>query len=644
MNIFKDKSLAHQFELNGYITLPFLNQDAINELRHFYLQTHPQTPAGFYSSSFSNDEPLKEKIISFIEEKLSNQIDTYFQSVNKLGSCFLTKNTGDDSNMPIHQDWTIVDENQWQTLTIWIPLQDVDAQNGALEVVQGSHRFFSAIRAPSLPSPTENIENILRKDLKSIPLKAGEAIIFSHALIHASPPNLSPQPRIAITYGLTPQAAELCFYHYNEEKKLEKYKVDPCFFQNYNTQIGQRPKFGKRLETIEYYPSPISKKEYQEAQTKYHFAMQQNTIKMKPLFINSDHQNFFQNNGYIVLPLLRPEEVNELKAYYESFHLNDEKGFGFHVSMDQADKGMCKNIREKIWQIAVPQLKQHLHDFKPFVASYVIKEVNPKGVVPAHQDWSFVDHEEEGFFSVTCWIALVDTHLDNGGMGVIKGSHLFMQNHRPSPSPQAPVPLSEHMFSIFPYLHTLEVKAGEVLMFDNRTFHASPPNTSNGIRLAAGIGITQANAQLIHYYLKPGTQQKTLLKFKVDEDFFLKYENATLSKMYDAQEIISGYGEPEEVAYEYKKYDTDELVALIKASGNDYNIPMTEKLAKLFGYTSNQESKEEKQKNQEEEINLNSNLIEPITENNLWIDNRSFFEKYTPINILKEVKKRFIDA
>jgi hypothetical protein len=304
--------------------------------------------------------------------------------------------------------------------------------------------------------------------------------------------------------------------------------------------------------------------------------------------------------------------------------------------MDNADKNLCREIRSKVWGVALPKLEEHLKDFKPFVASYVLKESNPKGVVPAHQDWSFVDREEDGYTSITCWIALVDTNLENGGMGVIRGSHKFMDNKRPSPSPQTPVPLSNHMFSIFPYLHTVDVKAGEVLMFDNRTFHASPPNTTNFVRLAAGVGVTQKDAQLVHYYMKPDGTFKTMLRYNVDEDFYLKYENSTLAKMYDEKKLIEGYGEPVEVPYSFPDYSADELIAMIKAAGNEYNIPMTEKLTKLFGYAGEKKTEEAPQQAPIEDVK------QEASEAPAWVDNRSFFEKYTPLNIVRELKKKIV--
>jgi hypothetical protein len=214
-------------------------------------------------------------------------------------------------------------------------------------------------------------------------------------------------------------------------------------------------------------------------------------------------------------------------------------------------------------------------------------------------------------------------------MGVIKGSHKLMQNHRPSPSPQTPVPLSDHMFSIFPYLTTLDMKAGEVLFFDNRTFHASPPNTTDSVRLAAGVGVTQKDAQLIHYTLKPDGTQKTLQKFEVTEDFFIDYNNSKLAKMYDAGESIQGYKLVGEVAYEFERYSSEELVALIKEGGNEFNVPMCEKLSTLFGY----DLSGKKQEAQKEEV-----VVEALRESEA--PKLPFYKVYTPLNIVKEIKFR----
>lgn len=626
--IFADIKQQQLFELNGYVVVDLLNQGEVELLAHAYHSQDFGNPDGFYSTSFSKDESIKAKLGNLIEDVVGHKAGKILHSYKSLGSCYLTKAPGEKSVMPWHQDWTVVDENLYDSMTIWIALQDVNEQNGVMKVVPGSHRFSDRLRSPLLGNPLSEIEAELEKDALFVNLKAGQAIIFSQALMHASPPNLSDKLRLAVTYGFIHQDAHLYFYFKNEAGLVEKYQVPDTFFKQYNTQIGERPAEGTLVETLSIKESCISKTEYRLM--KAQFAIKKNKLnRMKPIFKNPEHQSFFENEGYLVLPLLNEAEVEDLKNYYHSLGLTDERGFGFHVSMDSLDEAKCREVKEKVWSVILPKMDAFVENYKPFVASYVVKETNPKGVVPAHQDWSFVDKEEEGYCSITCWTTLVDTCLDNGCMGVIKGSRNMMSNHRPSPSPQTPVPLSEHMFSIFPYLTTLEMKAGEVLFFDNRTFHASPPNTTDGLRLAAGVGITQKDAQLVHYYLKPDGNKNTLLKYKVDEEFFLKYDNARLSKMYDEGKVIEDYELLSEVPYHYDDYSSEELVTLIKEAGNEFNVPMCEKLSVLFGYDMSGKKKEEPK----------DEVQETISEVDI-APQKSFFEVYTPLNILREVKFR----
>lgn len=630
-SIFLNPDLQQRFELDGYVTIPILSEEEAAQLKGKYEETVESVPDGFYSTSFYKDEALKDSLDFAVQDVLEGKLDKIFKAHQNLGTCYLSKAPGQAGEMPCHQDWTVVDESTYDSMTIWIPLQDVDSHNGALQVIPGSHRFSDIIRSPFFPSPLSEIDTELRKDLVDVPLKAGEAIIFSQALIHASPPNTSDEPRLAVTYGLIHEDAQLMFYAKNNEGLAEQYEVPVEFFKKYNTGIGEKPTVGQMIKSFPLEKTHLDLADYRKAKKNYQIEKSKQQA-MIPIFKSKEHQEFFEKEGYLCLPLLNAEEVKELTTFYESLGIKDEKDYGFSVSMDELQPEQSRKVREKIWSTILPKFDQYLENYKPFVASYVSKESNPKGVVPAHQDWSFVDKEDEGYCSITCWTALVDTHLDNGCMGVIKGSHKLMQNHRPSPSPQTPVPLGEHMFSIFPYLTTLEMKAGEVLFFDNRTFHASPPNTTNEIRLAAGVGITQKDAQLVHYHLKPDGNKDTLQKFKIDEDFFLKYTNASLAKMYDNGETIQDYELLGEVPYTYDMFSSEELVELIKSSGNDFNVPMCEKLSVLFGYDMSGKKKEEAP---EEQTVVNDESANATPEKQ-----PSFFEVYTPMNILREVKFR----
>jgi hypothetical protein len=286
----------------------------------------------------------------------------------------------------------------------------------------------------------------------------------------------------------------------------------------------------------------------------------------------------------------------------------------------------------KITDVVLPKVQEYLHETQLFTASFVVKEPNPQGVVPPHQDWSFVENEID-HCSVTCWIPLQDVTMDNGCMGVIKGSNHFFESHRPSPSPQVETPLKKHMFTIFPFLELIEMKAGEALIFNNKTIHASPPNITNETRLAVGLGFTQKEAEIRHYFLKPGTND-TLLKYKITPDFFLKHDNSQLSELYNKGLAIDGIGAPEEMPYVFEDLDAETFTKMIQDSGNSYNAVLVNRMAQLFNYDPSGNKKEEVE--EEESVQITN-------ENNEIVASEPFWKVYTPMNVLREIKHRLSD-
>ena len=630
--VFKNNELQEKFDRDGFVVIPFLNDEAVTSLQSLFYDLHQQVPANFYSTTFNKSSDFKNNITAAAENLIGPKADDLFQDIKKLGSSFLCKSPGEGGKMPVHQDWTVVDEADFCSITMWIPLVDTDEENGAIRVLAGSHKFSNTLRAPTLPSEYDNLEDEIWNEMTPLPMQAGQAFIFNHSLLHASSANTTSKERVAITYGVVPAKAQLMLYHLAENNKLEKYLMPDDMFQRYDN-IGEKPRFGEKAEEFSYNIKPMSS-------LKLHALInKENRLrKMKPLFKDAAAQKFFDEEGYVKLPVLEAAEIQLLLDYYKTLQLKDEAGFGFHISMDVKDKALVPKILEKIFEIALPKLSTHFENAKPFVGSFVIKEPNPMGVVPVHQDWSFVEDEEQ-HCSVTCWVPLVDVNLENGALGIVRGSHNYFNSYRPSPSPQVPSPISEHMFTIFPYLKLVEMKAGEALIFDNRTFHGSPPNSSSAARIAFGIGFTQNDAKLSHYYLKPDGKKDTIMKYDIDTSFFYKYENPGLSKMYDKGELIEGYHLDKELPFTLPKFTADELVDLIKETGNEFNVPMCEKLATLFSYNMDGSKKQEEQKEvKKEEHASQENVIEekPF----VWVDDRSFLQKYTPLNIVREIKKR----
>ncbi|HEY0680186.1 MAG TPA: phytanoyl-CoA dioxygenase family protein [Chitinophagaceae bacterium] len=303
----------------------------------------------------------------------------------------------------------------------------------------------------------------------------------------------------------------------------------------------------------------------------------------RPIFTDPEKQKEFDARGWTKIRLFDETDVQKLRELYFSLDKMEKNKGGFYVGLDNANKQQVKEVRDTIRELFLKKGGHHFDRIKIFTSSFVTKEPNPVGVVPPHQDWSFTD--ESQFDSATVWIALQDTDINNGTLGFINGSNHFFRSPRPSPSPQAKSLISDHLYTMFPWLEIVDLQPGEALIFHNSTIHGSPPNTSGDLRIAAGVGISQAEAPLWHYYQLPGTSPQEMICLEVDEEFYIQNNNTSLSKMYDEGKSPSEYKVRSRTVRETEQFTSAEIVDMIQAvPGNRYNGVLVEKMQQIFGH------------------------------------------------------------
>lgn len=649
--VFKDEQLEEQFQKDGYVIIDFLPNEEVEHLKQRFFELLPEsggnitaTDSGFdtdisYDFTFIDKNiDFKRKVFDEITNRFENRMNSYLDDYKPIIANYIRK-TPDAGEVPLHENWAFADEKKCSTVSIWCPLVDASVSNGTLQVVPGSHKRFGELRGPMVPWELENIrEVIVDKYLTPIEIPAGKAVILDDSIVHYSAPNKTPDLRLAIQLICIPKEFPSLHHHMNpadKDGKVKVLEVDKEFYMNFNP--WKFPTGLPEVSVRNYKNIFIDEATFASRLYGKRFDEEKKLPKMKPLFKDVERQAFFEKNGYVKFPVLEDETVKKLHDYFYDQNLRDHSGYGFNMSMEDDDKEKVARIRKEIYDIALPQVLPHLQDAKVIAGSFVVKEKNPQGVVPPHQDWSFVENEGENY-SVTCWIPLVPTKLENGYMGVIKGSHVMLDNKRPSPSPQVPTPLMNHLFSIFPYLEMFEMKPGEALIFDHRTFHASTPNITDDPRIAIGLGFTQADSEICHYNLKLNGKKDTLLKYRVDDDFLLKYDNSKLSRMYDAGESIEGYEVAEELPYECPDLSSEDLLQQIKDAGNVFNVELAEHMAKLFNYNMDGSKAEpESEQEAEPETVQNAQADQQTTET---VERPPFWKVYTPMNVVREIKYR----
>ena len=240
--LFTDDRLNRHLDRDGYVRLPLLNEAAVDRLKRLYQDRTADGASGFHASMFHPDRSYREALDEAIRSELEAAWTPTFRSDMKpLYGNYMVKEPDAGSGMKVHQDWTYVDEDRFDSYAIWVPLQDLDETNGIFTVVPRSHRLNNTVRGPGLTCPFHAEWAMLRDTYaRPLDLRAGEAVVWNHRLAHQSPPNRSRSPRIAVTAIVVPQNADVVhFYADPGDSQVTRYAVDRDFFMDY--RIGARP-------------------------------------------------------------------------------------------------------------------------------------------------------------------------------------------------------------------------------------------------------------------------------------------------------------------------------------------------------------------------------------------------------------------
>lgn len=256
-NVIKNAALANTIHEKGYSVIPFLNDEQLNTIISFYHKEHKLSVqnGGMFYSLYSKDIAYRKRVNETLESILNPLLEKHFVNYKNIVNTFITKATGPASEFYVHQDTTALDEYQYSPLSIWIPLQDITPENGALGVIEKTHWFFSPYRGISFPSPFQKINALLRNYLTPIYLKAGEAIVFDPRIVHHSMPNISDTDRLVVLCGVFPKDAEFTIcYKDPSSDKIELLKQEDLYIlenESFFYDCHSRPKTGIKIKEVE---------------------------------------------------------------------------------------------------------------------------------------------------------------------------------------------------------------------------------------------------------------------------------------------------------------------------------------------------------------------------------------------------------
>lgn len=257
-NIIRDPAMRSQILAEGIIKTGNIGKEAIQKLKSTFEQYHDFNRDGMFYSLYSKNDQYRQDTNDIIIATLKPVFDAYFTGYKSSFNIFILKGPDTNEEFFIHQDPSYIDELRYSPLHVWIPLDNITEDNGALCFVPRSHNFFAPYRNISFDPPFEHIRPFVRQYLEPIYAEAGEMLVFDPRLLHNSLPNKTNELRAVILCGLFPQEADIIScYRDNDVKNspIELFKHTEDFFTTYHDffeTCRMRPNVGELIGTQSY--------------------------------------------------------------------------------------------------------------------------------------------------------------------------------------------------------------------------------------------------------------------------------------------------------------------------------------------------------------------------------------------------------
>jgi non-haem Fe2+, alpha-ketoglutarate-dependent halogenase len=123
------------------------------------------------------------------------------------GSQFFCKMPNDPKPVPWHQDASYWPLTPARTVTVWLAIDDADAENAAMQVIPSTHKLghlkWGKAKGPAILD--QEIENAERYgEPVYLDLHAGQISLHADMLVHGSQPNRSARRRCGLTVRYCP--------------------------------------------------------------------------------------------------------------------------------------------------------------------------------------------------------------------------------------------------------------------------------------------------------------------------------------------------------------------------------------------------------------------------------------------------------
>ncbi|MFK7787306.1 MAG: hypothetical protein AB8B56_19440, partial [Crocinitomicaceae bacterium] len=126
--LFKNQELQDQINEKGFVTLPFIGDSELEELRSFYNEIHPDGAPGkidgIHMTTWCEDYDYKMMVANRLNEIYKKPCEEIFEDYRTLNNVFIVKDTG-ETPFKVHQDWNVINKKENFAINVCIPVHDI---------------------------------------------------------------------------------------------------------------------------------------------------------------------------------------------------------------------------------------------------------------------------------------------------------------------------------------------------------------------------------------------------------------------------------------------------------------------------------------------------------------------------------------
>jgi ectoine hydroxylase-related dioxygenase (phytanoyl-CoA dioxygenase family) len=232
---FTNPTYEKQFLTEGYLLFRnFISEEDVNQLVQLYKSHHKEKIDdlmwnSLYHISVSDSKQISKKILEILDPYLKTTFKNFRVPVATLMSKCGEKPDGFDTP---HRDYSVLDESNNEYRQFWLPIVDINHDNGAMYVVPKSHHLKHRVLPMMDKCIYRSSTEILQYATKPIYMNAGDLLVYADKMIHGGHPNVTDEERPVVHFGLIPENAEIFLYKRDENnaKSIVKYRVSDEFY------------------------------------------------------------------------------------------------------------------------------------------------------------------------------------------------------------------------------------------------------------------------------------------------------------------------------------------------------------------------------------------------------------------------------